>query len=149
MKEKYAFVMMIREKWWRKFCHLNREGKRVLSYVKRGWAVPKNTFLILFYVAKPVGQLGGHAEFIERKVGDADSLWVEHGDESVLESKEEYYEFIQHKERVSFVRFKNLQEAAKPMPLSDILKLLGKRRLSRKGFYISKETADKFIALIS
>ena len=149
MKEKYGFVMMIREKWWREFCNLGSKGKETFSYVQGGWAPPKNTSLIFFYVAKPVGEVAGYAEFIERKVGDAESLWSEHGSESVLKSKEQYEEFIQGKERVSFIRFKSLHEASKPISLNNILMLLGVKRLARKGFYIDKETADKLIALMA
>jgi len=149
MKEKYAFVMMIKDKWWREFCSFNYKGKKTFSYVQGGWAPPKNTSLLLFYVTKPVGEIAGYAEFIERKVGDVESLWNEHGKESVLKSKEKYEEFVRDKQRVSFIRFKNLNEATKPIPLKNVLMLLDLKRLSRKGFYINKETADKLIALMA
>lgn len=149
MKEKYAFVMMIRDKWWRGFCTFSHEGKKTFSYVQGGWAPPKNTSMIFFYVTKPVGEIAGYAEFIERKVADAENLWSEHGNESVLKSKERYEEFIRDKQRVSFIRFKNLHEAAKPIPLNNVLMLLSVKRLARKGFYIDKETADKLIALMT
>jgi len=99
-------------------------------------------------VTKPAAEIAGYAEFIERKVGEAESLWNEHGNESVLQTNEKYAEFIRDKQRVSFIRFKNLQEAAKPIPLNNVLMLLGVNRLSRKGFYINKETAEKLIALM-
>jgi len=149
MKEKHAFVMMIREKWWHEFCNLHNKGKETFSYVQGGWAPPKNTSLIFFYVTKPMGEIAGYAEFIERKVGDAEGLWREHGKESVLKSKEQYEEFIRDKERVSFIRFRNLHEAAKPVSLNNVLMLLGVKRLARKGFYIDKETADKLITLMA
>jgi predicted transcriptional regulator len=145
MKENYAFVIMIKDKWWREFRRLYNEGKNVQSYVQGGWAPPKNTSLIFFYVTKPVAEIGGYAEFIERKVGEAEVLWKENGQESVLNSEERYSEFVKGKQRVSFIRFKNLHEAAKPMPLKNALMLLGVNRLSRKGLYIDKETADKLI----
>jgi len=148
MDEKYAFVMMIREKWWREFCQHQREGKETHSYVQGGWAPPKATSRLLFYVAKPVGEIAGSAEFIERKVGDAADMWNEHGDESVLQTKEKYEEFVGDKERVSFIRFKNLEVAAKPVPLKNALMFLGLKRLSRKGFYLDKETADELLALM-
>ncbi len=149
MTERHAFVIMIKHKWWREFLSLNHKGKRVLSYVQGGWAPPKNTTLIFFYVTKPIAEIAGYAEFIERKVGDAESLWTEHGNESVLKSKEQFEEFILGKQRVSFIRFKNLNEAAKSIPFKNILVLLGVTRLSRKGFYIDRETADKLIALMA
>ena len=148
MSEKYAFVMMIRDKWWREFRSFNYEGKKVFSYVQGGWAPPKSASLIFFYVAKPVGEIAGYAEFIERKVGNAESLWDEYGHESVLRSKQQFEEFVRDKQKVSFIRFKDLHEATKPIPLNSVLILLGRRRLSRKGFYLNKETADKLIKLM-
>ena len=148
MSENYAFTMMIREKWWREFRRLHHDGKLVQSYVQGGWAPPKKASELFFYVAKPVGEIAGYAEFIERKVGDPRELWKEHGHESVLGSAEQYFDFIKGKQRVSFIRFKNLQEAVKPMRLKDLLMFLGVKRLSRKGFYLSKETAEKLKALM-
>ena len=111
MKENYAFVMMIKDKWWREFCRVKSKGRDVYSYVEGGWAPPKNASLIFFYVTKPARQIAAYAEFIERKVGDARRLWKEHGPESVLSSEEKYLEFVKGKERVSFIRFKNLRTA--------------------------------------
>jgi predicted transcriptional regulator len=148
MKENYAFVIMIKDRWWREFCRVKSEGRKVHSYVQGGWAPPKSASLIFFYATKPERQIAGYAEFIERKVGDARRLWREHGSESVLDSEEKYLEFVKDKERVSFIRFKNLQEAAEPIPLNGILALLGVRRLSRKGFYVDKETANKMLMLM-
>lgn len=149
MKETYAFIMMIKDKWWREFCNLNKEGKKTLSYVHGWWGVPKNTTFIFFYVTKPIGKIAGYAEFVERKVGDAESLWKQHGEESALRSKEKYEEFIRDTQRVSFVRFRNLHETTKPIPLNNLLMLLGARRLARGGFYINKEIADKLITLMT
>jgi predicted transcriptional regulator len=148
MDDKYAFVMMIKDKWWREFLRLRHKGKQVQSYVQNGWAPPKNTSLLFFYVSKPVGEIAGHAEFVERKTGDAESLWKEHGSESVLQTKEKYEEFTRDMQRVSFIRFKNLQAAAKPIPLNNFLMLLGVKRLARGGFYVDKETAERIIALM-
>lgn len=140
--------MMIQDRWWNQFRLRSQHGKQTHSYVQRGAAPPKNTLKMLFYVAKPVGQLGGWADFIERRVGDPAQVWMEFGSESVLGSREKYDEFVKELEKVSFIRFRNLQEASKPMPLSDVLAFLGVRRLSRKGFYVNKETAEKLIALM-
>lgn len=148
MKEDYAFVIMIKDKWWREFCRFTSKGRKVHSYVQGGWAPPKSASLIFFYVTKPARQIAGYAEFIERKVGEARGLWREHGSESVLSSEEKYLEFVKDKERVSFIRFNNLHEAAEPIPLNNVLMLLGVKRLSRKGFYVNKETADKLLTLM-
>ena len=148
MSAKTAFVMMIQEKWWNEFLHRNHQGRKTHAYVQRGAAPPKDTSLILFYVTKPVGMIAGHAEFIERKMGDAEKLWKEHGNESALNSREKYEDFIKNAQKVSFIRFKNLHEAARPIPVKDLLKLLGVKRLGRKGFYIDKETEAKFLTLM-
>ena len=60
MKERYAFVIMIRDKRWQEFRRLYREGKQVLSYVGRGAAPPKNASLLIFYVIKPACMHGNH-----------------------------------------------------------------------------------------
>jgi predicted transcriptional regulator len=148
MSEKQAFVMMIKDNWWRKFLRLHLEGRQVQSYVQGGWAPPKNASLVFFYVTKPTAAISGYAEFVERKVGEAEELWTEHGQESVLSTAEVYFDFVKGKQKVSFIRFKNLQEATTPVPFNNVRALLGVKRLSRKGFYITDETADKLIALM-
>jgi len=148
MGQKYASVMMIHDKWWQEFLRKNRQRFQVHSYVKTGAGSPKEASLILFYVTKPVGELAGHAEFIERKVGEADELWKQYGRESALNSKQQYEDFVKDRRKVSFIRFKNLQEAANPIPLKNVLMLLGGKRLSRQGFYVDKETADKLLAIM-
>ncbi|MDI6690775.1 MAG: hypothetical protein QME50_02765 [Candidatus Bathyarchaeota archaeon] len=148
MKEKYAFVIMVKEKWWREFCRFSREGRQAHSYVGGPRAPPKNASLLIFYVSKPVGEIDGYAEFIERKVGKPEELWKEHGNESVFSSTEQYFQFVKDKQQVSFIRFKNLREAANPIPLGNVRLLLGVNRLARGGFYIDKETAEKMITLM-
>ena len=148
MTEKYAFVMMIKDKWWQEFCRLHHKGKQVQSYVQIGLAPPKNATLLLFYVTKPVAEVLGYAEFIERKVGKTEELWKEHGEESVLDSPEKYLEFVKGTELVSFIRFKNLKEAVNPIPLKNLLMFLGVNRLARRGFFINRETAEKLVAIM-
>ncbi|MGB9741027.1 MAG: hypothetical protein ACP5IM_07440 [Candidatus Bathyarchaeia archaeon] len=148
MKEKYAYVMMIREKWWREFLRLHREGKEFQSYVQRGLGPPKTAHMLFFYVTKPLCEVAGCAEFVERKVGNAKDLWKEHGGESVLESAEQYFQFVKDANPVSFIRFKNLREAANSVPLQNLLMLLGVKRLARRGFYVDRETAEKLVAFM-
>ena len=117
------------------------------SYVKKGYGSPKETSIILFYVTKPIGEMAGYAEFIERKVGGAQEIWEQHGHESAINSKRQYEKLIKSKQKVSFIRFKNLHKASNPIPLKNLLHL-GAKRLSRAGFYTSKENAEKLIALM-
>jgi predicted transcriptional regulator len=148
MSEKQAFVMMIQGKWWNEFCRNNHNGKRIHSYMKLGLAPPKETSSLLFYVTKPIGQITGYAEFIERRVGDVEKMWQEYGRETVLDSKEKYKSFVGNSRRISFIRFKDLHEAKKPLPLSNALLFLGVKRLPRRGFYLDKETTDELVAMM-
>jgi predicted transcriptional regulator len=148
MSERYAFVMMVREKWWVEFRRRSQEGKKVHSFVVRGAAPPKSTLLVLFYVTKPVSAIAGYAQFIERLVGKSQELWSRFGGESVLGSKARYEEFVGDASGVSFVRFKDLNVAVNPVSLSRLLILLGVKRLSRKGFYVNKELSNTVISLM-
>ena len=139
---------MIHDKWWHKFSRKNHRRNQVLSYVKTGYGSPKEGSIILFYVTKPVGEVAGYAEFVGRKTGDAQELWKEHGHESVLESKEQYEKFIEGKQTVSFIRFRNLHKGSNPIPLDHLLLQLNKRKPSRASFYVDKENSDKLIALM-
>jgi len=143
MDGKYAFVIMIQDRWWREFLRRKQQGKRTHSYVQKGLAPPKYGSVILFYVTKPVGEMAGYAEFIERQAGNAEKMWEEYGHESVLKSKEQFEEFIGGRSEASFIRFKNLNKASKPIPLTNLLVLLSVKRLSRRGFYVDRKTADK------
>lgn len=149
MSERKAFVMMVQNRWWTEFRRRKNEGKKTHAFVLRGFAPPKDASRVLFYVTKPVGEIAGYADFVEREVGETDKLWKEHGDESVLTSKEKYDGFVKDSWRVSFVRFKELHEAAKTIPLNQVLMSLGVRRLGRKGFYIDKKTEDEFMAVMN
>jgi predicted transcriptional regulator len=144
-----VFVLMTKEKWWNRFLSDYRKGKQTQAYVRKGVAPPRNASLILFYVTKPVAEIAGHAEFVERVVGEPMEVWEKHGKETVLRSEREYMEFIEDKRQVSFIRFQNLSEARRTLPLVDILALLGLKRLARGGFYINKETAEKMVSDMS
>jgi predicted transcriptional regulator len=92
--------------------------------------------------------MAGHAEFIERKVGETDEMWKDYGHESVLNSKEQFQRFLNWKRKVTFIRFKGLHEASRPIPLSNLRMLLGQKRLPRAGFYLGKGTTDELVLLM-
>jgi predicted transcriptional regulator len=148
MRGKYAFVMMVKEKWWTEFRRRQGEGQKVHSFVVRGAAPPKSTQVVLFYVTKPVRAIAGHAQYIERVVGKRQELWDRYGSESVLGSQDGYEGFVGNVPEVSFVRFKNLSVAVEPVSLSRLLMLLGVKRLSRKGFYIDKHMSDELMSMM-
>lgn len=148
MSEHYAFVIMTREKYWLLFRERSLQGKKTHSFVLKGAAPPKATRILLFYVINPVKAIDGYADFIERRMGTPEDIWNEHGDESVLQSKQSFLEFIGDPERVSFVRFTNLKKAPNPISLSNLRMVLGVKRLSRKGFYLNKNMTDKLISMM-
>ena len=100
---KYAFVIMIQEKWWQEFLRKNNRGIQTQSYIRLGAAPPKEASVLLFYVTKPVGEMAGYAEFIERILGEPEEMWKQHGRESVLSLKEHYDEFVRDSHHISFM----------------------------------------------
>jgi predicted transcriptional regulator len=102
----------------------------------------------LFYVSKPVKSLCGYVSFVGRELGDPVKLWSEYSSESVLKSKGEYEEFVGTAGRVSFVRFTDLHEAVNPITLKNLLMFFGVKKLSRKGFFVGKDVADKLILMM-
>jgi predicted transcriptional regulator len=148
MSQHHAFVMMVKEKYWIEYRRRHQEGKNIHTYVIRGAAPPKRTTILLFYVSNPVKAVSGYADFVERKFGSPTELWDEFGNESVLKSKKDFEEFIGTAQTVSFVRFKNLREAADPIALSSLRMLLGDTGFSRKGFYINEDTTGKLVSLM-
>ena len=148
MGEHYAFVMMTKEKYWLQFRERNRQGTKKHSFVLRGAAPPKNTKVLFFYVINPVKAVDGYAEFVERKLGTPGEAWEKFGHESVLQSKKSYEELVGNPLQVSFIRFQNLKTANNPVPLSNLRMLRGVKMLSRKGFYVDKNMAEKLISMM-
>jgi len=145
MLEGYAYVLLNIEKYWNRLCDQNRAGKNVQAFVRRGLVGPKKAKLLLFYVTYPHKEIRGVGDFIERITGDADDLWNTYGHESLLESHEEYLDFLQGRIKATFIRFKNLRVLAAPVPASVISQATGVSRMPRMGKYITKEMAHQLI----
>ncbi len=134
-----GFILPIEAKWWKRFCDRNREGKTLHAYVRRGVVGPKDAKLILFYVTRPVKEIHGFGEFVERISGDADELWKNHSSESCLRSYEEFKNLMGKRRKATFILFKNLQELSKPVTFEKLSKKLGIRRMSPMGKYVTRE----------
>lgn len=115
------------------------------AFVRRGIVGPKNAKKLFFYVIHPRKDIRGFADFIERKTGDARDLWETLGHESLLESYEEYQDFLQGRKNVTFIRFKNLQELPNPIPTKALLQVIGKDRMPQMGLYLNEKTAQKLM----
>jgi len=143
--ERYAYVLLNVEKYWNRLCAKNRAGKNVHTFVRRGLVGPKEAELLLFYVIYPHKEIRGVGDFIERITGDADDLWNTHGHESLLESYEEYMDFLQGRTKATFIRFENLRVLAAPVPASVISQVTGIGIMPRMGKYITKEMTNRLI----
>jgi predicted transcriptional regulator len=134
------------EKFWKRLCSQNRAGKANHAFVRRGKMGPKNTKKLFFYVTHPWKDIQGYADFVERIAGDAKDLWQSLGHESLLNSYDEYQDFLQGRQKATFVRFKNLKEFPKPVTAESWARILGKKRMPQIGMYITKKTAHQLLS---
>jgi predicted transcriptional regulator len=146
LSEHYAYVLLEAGKWWSKRCSQSKMGKMQQAFVRRGKVGPVNAEQLFFYVKHPVREIRGKAEFVERVVGNADELWNKYSAETVFESYNEYTEFVDGREDITLIRFKNLQELTQPVSAKAFLERIGGgSMLSRTGKYINKELAAMFV----
>jgi len=144
--EKHAFIVLNFEKFWNRLCSQNRTGKHIHAFVRRGVVGPKNAKQLFFYVTNPRKHIQGYAEFIERVTGDAEDLWKTLGHESLLNSYDEYHNFLQGRKKATFIRFKNLKELPKPVTTKEMTQIIGKERMPQIGLYITEGMARQLIA---
>jgi predicted transcriptional regulator len=140
--DRYAFILVADEKYWTKLCEQSKTNKGVHTFVRKNQVAPKMTEKLLFYIKKPVTQVQGTADFIERLTGPAEELWTEHGAETCFASFEEYCDFAQGRLEMTFVRFKNFAELENPKTQEETRKILGSLQGFR-GKYVNLETATQ------
>jgi len=146
-EEHYVYILVEQEKWWNNRSNQSRKGKSVLAFVRRGRVGPKDAKTLLFYVKLPIGEIRGHGDFLERISGTPDELWNMHGSETVFESREEYNAFVEGRNKVTFIRFKNLQELEKPIAWKDLSAALGIKKMPNGGRYLGRESANSFLRM--
>lgn len=144
--EKYAFIVLNFEKFWNRLCSQNRAGKSNHAFIRRGAVGPKNAKHLFFYVTNPRKDIQGYADFIERVTGDAKDLWETLGHESLLNSYDEYHDFLQGRKKATFIRFKNLKELPKPVTTKAMAQIIGVERMPQMGIYITENMAHQLIA---
>lgn len=142
--EHYAFILIADEKYWNRLRERNRVNKENHVFVRKSQVGPKNAEKLLFYVKKPVMQIRGVADFIERLTGNHEELWKKYGAESCFESFEEFCAFAQGREVMTFVRFRNFTELENPKSTKTIKSILGSLQGFR-GKYVNLETAEQLI----
>ena len=144
--EKYAFIVLNFEKFWKRLCSQNRAGKANHAFVRRGIMGPKNTEKLFFYVTHPRKYIQGYADFVERVTGAPKDLWESLGHESLLNSYDEYQDFLQGRKKATFVRFKNLKEFPKPVTAEIWTRVIGKKRMPQIGMYLTEKTAHQLLS---
>jgi len=146
-EEHYAYILVEHEKWWNSRCNKNQKGTNTQAFVRRGKVGPKDAKTLFFYVKLPVGEIRGFGDFLERISGTADELWNMHGSETVFKSRDEYNDFVEGRSRVTFIRFKNLQELEKPIYWKDLSAALGIKKMPNGGRYLSRETVNSLVKM--
>jgi len=139
--ECYAYILISDEKWWNRLCERNSNGIRV--FVRRNRVGPLRTQKLFFYVKKPIMQIRGVADFIERLAGDYKELWNVYGDETYLRTFHEYVSFLKGRKTATFIRFTNFHELTSPVSMKVISKVLGVPTIPRGGKYLNRETANE------
>lgn len=137
--ECYAYILISDEKWWNRLCERNRNNNEIRVFVRRNRVGPLKTEKLLFYVKKPIMQIRGVADFVERLAGDYKELWNMYGDESYLETFGEYVSFLKGRKTVTFIRFSNFRELDSPVSMKVISKVLGVLTIPRGGKYLNRE----------
>ncbi len=140
--KRYAYVLVSDEKYWNRLCSRNQKSKGISAFVRKNQVAPKQANQLLFYVKKPVTQIRGTADFIERSVDNYKVQWKKFGKETCFENFDEYAKFVEGREKVTIIRFKNLMELPNPQPKEVTFNILGSMQWFR-GKYVSLETAKQ------
>ncbi|MGQ9624052.1 MAG: hypothetical protein ACUVUF_01555 [Candidatus Bathycorpusculaceae bacterium] len=143
--ERYGFILLSDEKWWKRLCESNRDSDKTQIFVRRNRVGPVSVEKLLFYVKRPLMQIRGVADFVERLSGNYKELWDLYGDETCLKDFKEYANFLGGREYATFIKFKNFHEFEAPIAMDVIRRVLGVKKIPRNGKYINRETANQLI----
>jgi predicted transcriptional regulator len=143
--ERYVYILLSEEKWWDRLCGRNRNSRKIHAFVRRSRVGPLRTQKLLFYVNKPIMQIRGVADFVERLVGYHKELWDAHGNETCFKTFSEYVVFLRGRTTATFIRFTNFRELIDPISMEMISKVLGVLRMPPMGKYLNRETANQLI----
>ncbi len=143
LDEHYAYILLSDKKWWNRLCERNRSGSETHTFVRKNRVGPLETQKLFFYVKKPMMQIRGIADFIERLAGDYKELWNIYNSETCPKTFGEYVNFLQGRKTVTFIRFTNFRELETPVSMEAISKVLGVLRMPRGGKYLNRETANQ------
>jgi len=143
--ERYGYVLLMSEKWWRRLVEENSKGRKVHIFVRRGLRGPLKTRVLLFYVKHPIREIRGAAEFVERFAGDKHELWKKYGEGTCLKNYNEFLRFLGKRGKATFIKFRGFRELPSPVPAQQLLTKAGIARMPRGGKYLSEETVNQLI----
>jgi len=146
-EERYAYILVEHEKWWNSRLNQSQKGINTQAFVRRGRVGPKEAKTLLFYVKLPVGEIRGYGDFLTRISATPDELWNQHGSETVFQSRAQYNDFVEGRSKVTFIRFKNLQEVEKPIGWKDLSTALGIKKMPNGGKFLSRETVNSLLRM--
>ena len=115
------------------------------AFIRRGVVGPKNAKLLFFYVTHPHKDIRGFADFIERVTGEAEDLWESLGHESLLDSYDEYKDFLQGRKKATFIRFRNLRELPTRITTKVLSQVVGIEKMPQMGLYLTERMAHRLI----
>jgi predicted transcriptional regulator len=141
--EHYSFILISDEKNWNKLREQKRSGKGTQVFIRKNFVGPVKTKQLFFYVKRPVKEIRGKADFVERIKGDHREIWEKYGGESCFSSFKEYSSFIEGREQVTFVRFKNFEELKNPISAEAFNMIVGSFLMPRGGKYLNLEKSNK------
>jgi predicted transcriptional regulator len=142
----YGFILISDEKWWRRLCERVEDPHKVYAFVRRGQVGPVHAKKLLFYVKRPVMQIQGTSDFVERIAGNYQKLWERYGHETCLKSYKEYIDFLRGNSKATFIRFTNFHKLEIPVSLELLKRILGFSVMPRGGKYIYKEDVSQIAA---
>ncbi|MDI6905424.1 MAG: hypothetical protein QMD13_08090 [Candidatus Bathyarchaeia archaeon] len=141
--KRYAYILLSDEKWWNRLCERNRSSSETHAFVRRNRVGPLETQKLLFYVKRPIMQIRGVADFVERLAGDYKELWNTYGGETCLKTFNEYVAFLQGRKTATFIRFTNFRELQTPVSMEAINTVLSVPRMPRGGKYLNREIVNQ------
>jgi len=142
--ERYAYILTVDEKYWNRLRQRKGDAFVTHVFIRKNKVAPKQVERLLFYVTKKQ-QILGTADFVERLTGDYQEFWEKFGSESYFESFEEYENFSEGREMMTFIRFNNFIEIVDPKSKEELVKVLGTLLGFGTGKYLDKETTLQLV----
>jgi hypothetical protein len=122
-----------------------RAGKSLHAFVRRRVVGPKKAKLLFFNVTHSHKDIRGFADFVEQVIGTADKLWKSLGHESLLNSYDEYKDFLQGKKSY-------IHQVQKPTGTSyfhhnkSTVKSCWNKENAPNGLYLTERIAHRLIS---